>query len=92
MHFKLNFNNKNEKTIAKAIKTLSVTTKNSAPINTVFSGVLSGTFGLTKSVSGQTTGVDTLVLSNDNSSTYNGTITVNYGVLKVSNEKSLDSK
>ena len=69
----------------------SVTTKNSAPINTVFSGVLSGTFGLTKSVSGQTAGVDTLVLSNDNSSTYNGTITVNYGVLKVSNEKALGS-
>ena len=68
-----------------------VATSSSSPIIANFSGVLSGTFGLTKSVSGQTSGIDTLVLSSDNSNTYNGVITVNYGVLKVSNEKALGS-
>ena len=66
----------------------SLTTINGSqvtPINTLFSGNLSGAFALTKN------GIDTLVLSGDNTTAteYSGITTITNGVVKLSNANAL---
>ena len=68
----------------------SLTTVNGSqvtPINTLFSGNLSGAFALTKN------GSDTLVLSGDNTTgtAYSGITTITNGVVKLSNANALGS-